>query len=74
MNTPEGQHWRDVFSNERKIIENHAQKIINETGGTFGLDENTLYNRGKAQAKPFDEFKTVLKNFIKFNRSSFERL
>jgi hypothetical protein len=62
LNTPEGQHWRDVFSNERKIIENHAQKIISETGGTFGLDENTLYNRGKAQAKPFDEFKTVLKD------------
>jgi hypothetical protein len=57
---PIGYFYKDVLDNERAALENFGQQIIRRTGGTIGLDENSLYNRGNAIVKPFDDFKNVL--------------
>jgi len=55
---------REILNNqladEQTALRNYAQKIIEKTGGSLGLDENALYNRGQAIAQPFDAFKNLL--------------
>lgn len=65
--TPEGDFYKQQFANERSALENQARKIAEKTGGTFGLDEESLYNRGQAITKPFDEFKKLLEADMKKN-------
>lgn len=62
LESPVGQLYRDTLANERAALENFGQRIVERTGGTVGLDESALYNRGTVITKPFDEFKTVLQN------------
>lgn len=45
---------------EQQALRDYANGIIEKTGGSIGLDENALYNRGQAIAQPFDAFKTLL--------------
>jgi hypothetical protein len=52
--------YRDTLANERLALENFGQELVRRTGGTLGLDENALYNRGTKIAKPFDDFKAAL--------------
>lgn len=55
---------RDLFNQqiatEQQALRNYANGIVERTGGSVGLDENALYNRGQAIAQPFDAFKTLL--------------
>jgi hypothetical protein len=55
---------RDLFNQqiatEQQALRNYADGIVQKTGGSVGLDENALYNRGQAIAQPFDAFKTLL--------------
>jgi hypothetical protein len=55
---------RELFNQqiayEQQALRNYARGIVEKTGGSFGLDENSLYNRGQAIAQPFDAFKTLL--------------
>jgi hypothetical protein len=60
VDAPVGQLYRDTLANERATLENFGQKIIERTGGTIGLDETALYDRGTRIAKPFDDFKSAL--------------
>jgi hypothetical protein len=60
VDAPVGQLYRDTLANERMALENFGQKIIERTGGTIGLDETALYDRGTRITKPFDDFKNVL--------------
>jgi hypothetical protein len=60
VDAPVGQLYRDTLANERLALENFGQEIVKRTGGTLGLDENALYNRGTKIAKPFDDFKAAL--------------
>ena len=60
VDAPVGQLYRDTLANERAALENFGQKIIERTGGTIGLDETALYDRGARIARPFDDFKTAL--------------
>lgn len=62
VDAPVGQLYRDTFANERAALESHGQRIIERTGGTMGLDETALYNRGTKITRPFDDFKAVLQN------------
>ena len=57
---PVGQLYRDTLANERATLENFGQKIVERTGGTLGLDETALYDRGTKITRPFDDFKNVL--------------
>jgi hypothetical protein len=60
VDAPVGQLYRDTLANERATLENFGQKIIERTGGTLGLDETALYDRGTRITRPFDDFKNVL--------------
>lgn len=60
VDAPVGQLYRDTLANERLALENFGQKIVERTGGTLGLDETTLYDRGTRITRPFDDFKNVL--------------
>lgn len=60
VDNPVGQLYKDTLANERATLENFGQKIIERTGGTIGLDETALYDRGTRIARPFDDFKTAL--------------
>ena len=55
---------KDLFNQqiatEQQALRNYANGIVEKTGGSVGLDENALYNRGQAIAQPFDAFKTLL--------------
>jgi hypothetical protein len=65
VDAPVGQLYRDTLASERAALENFGQRIVERTGGSLGLDETTLYNRGTAITKPFDDFKTVLQTQMK---------
>jgi hypothetical protein len=60
VDAPVGQLYRDTLANERMALENFGQKIVERTGGTLGLDETALYDRGTRITRPFDDFKNVL--------------
>jgi hypothetical protein len=60
VDAPVGQLYRDTLANERVALENFGQRIIERTGGTVGLDETALYDRGTRITRPFDDFKNVL--------------
>ena len=62
VDNPVGQLYKDTLANERATLENFGQKIIERTGGTIGLDETALYDRGTRITRPFDDFKNVLQN------------
>jgi hypothetical protein len=65
--TPEGDFYKQQFANERNALEGQARRIAEKTGGTFGLDEQSLYNRGQSIATPFDEYKKLLETEMKNN-------
>ena len=62
VDAPVGQLYRDTFTNERATLENFGQRMVEKTGGTLGLDEDTVYARGTTITRPFDEFKGLLQN------------
>jgi hypothetical protein len=65
LQAPVGQLYRDTLAKERAALESFGQKIVERTGGTVGMDESALYNRGTAITKPFDDFKAVLQTQMK---------
>jgi hypothetical protein len=42
------------FEGEKQALATHAENIIANTGGTIGVDEDALANRGATIARPFD--------------------
>lgn len=58
--TAVGDLYKATLDKERAALESFGQKIVERTGGSFGLDETALYDRGTRIAKPFDDFKTAL--------------
>jgi hypothetical protein len=62
VDAPVGQLYRETLASERATLENFGQRMVERTGGTLGLDEDTIYARGVSIARPFDEFKGLLQN------------
>jgi hypothetical protein len=62
VDAPVGQLYRETLANERATLENFGQRMVERTGGTIGLDENTLHTRGVSIARPFDDFKGLLQD------------
>lgn len=54
IDEPAGIAAREVFDSERRALQNHAQTIARETGGSLGVDETTQNSRGQVIAAPFD--------------------
>lgn len=55
---PAGIQAKAQFEAERAALQNHAENIVKQTGGTLGMDEDTLHARGQTIAKPFDDLRT----------------
>ena len=55
--TPAGHSATAQFEHEKDALASHAENIVNKTGGTIGLDEDSLANRGATIAKPFDDLR-----------------
>lgn len=51
---PAGQYWFDQFQAETEAMKNHAQRIVDNTGGRTGLDESALTRKGMDIAAPYD--------------------
>jgi hypothetical protein len=57
---PNKELFNEQIAAEQSALRNYARGIVEKTGGSLGLDENALYNRGQAIAQPFDAFKNLL--------------
>lgn len=57
FNEPAGQAAKDQFAAERTALEDHAQKIVQDTGGTAGMDGQALEARGHTILAPLEGFK-----------------
>lgn len=52
---PAGVAAKAQFDAERSALQQHAQGLVERTGGTIGTDEDTLHLRGQSIARPFDD-------------------
>jgi hypothetical protein len=50
--TPMGNFLKDEFDKEKKVVDKFAQNLVKETGGTFGLDESSVFSRGNTILEP----------------------
>jgi len=64
-NTPEGHLLADQFAKEKAAKSAYGQKLIEETGGTYGLDESANYKRGNTMLKPLEDLSLELDNQIR---------
>lgn len=51
---PAGVEAKAQFDSERNALMAHGQKLIADTGGTLGTDEDALHARGQTVARAFD--------------------
>lgn len=51
---PAGVEAKAQFDSERNALMAHSQKLIADTGGTLGTDEDALHARGQTVARAFD--------------------
>jgi hypothetical protein len=54
---PAGVEAKAQFDTERAVLQQHAEGIVKDTGGTLGTDEDTLNARGQTIAAPFDQLR-----------------
>jgi hypothetical protein len=54
FNEPAGVAAKAQFESEKAALQTHATKIVKDTGGTLGTDEDSLNTRGQTIASPFD--------------------
>lgn len=59
LTSPNGARMKAVIDGERAALENHADRIVQETGGTPGsaVDESTRVERGNTIISPLDALK-----------------
>lgn len=63
-NTPEGHLLANKFAEEKQAQVNYGNKLIDETGGTRGLDESARYRRDETVLKPLEDLGTELNTQI----------
>jgi hypothetical protein len=63
--TPLGNFLKDEFNKEKKVIDNFGQSLIQETGGTFGLDESSVFSRGNTILEPLKKLEESYDKRIK---------
>lgn len=51
---PAGIEAKAQFDSERNALMSHSQKLVADTGGTLGTDEDALHSRGQTVARAFD--------------------
>lgn len=65
LNNSGGQHIKATLEHEREALAGHAENIIQDTGGTLGMDESARMSRGSAIIAPLDSFKKWFDTNIK---------
>jgi hypothetical protein len=50
-----GETLSNAFSNERAALDNYSDKLVGGAGGSLGLDETSLYNRGQTVLQPLQD-------------------
>jgi muramidase (phage lysozyme) len=60
-----GHKHAELFEKEKQAQNKYGERLIEETGGTLGTDESTLYKRGESIIKPLEELNTHLDDDIK---------
>ena len=63
--TPLGNYLKDEFAKEKKVIDDFGQKLIKETGGSFGLDESSVFSRGNTILEPLKKLEESYDKRIK---------
>ncbi|MDE2098330.1 MAG: hypothetical protein KGL39_13840 [Patescibacteria group bacterium] len=53
FDTPGGNRMSEQFAHENQALQDHAASIVKETGGTLGMDEDAMANKGEILDKPF---------------------
>ena len=61
LNSPAGQIIKQQMDKENQALANHASAIVDSTGGTSGMDNSSLLNRGQTIASPFDGLRDYFK-------------
>lgn len=59
-----GNLMRSVIDREKAALVQHAENIVQETGGTFGIDEAAKMSRGNAIVAPLDSLKSYFDKAI----------
>lgn len=54
---PAGRAMTAQFDQEREALAGFTQRLITKAGGSIGMDEDALINRGTTIAKPFDDLR-----------------
>lgn len=62
---PAGRAAAANFENEKNALAAHTEGLIENAGGTVGMDEDALANRGAAIARPFNGLKNWFDSRIK---------
>lgn len=57
LDTPSGKYMKSVLDNEKASLANYGEKLIQETGGTAGVDQSHLYTRGETISHALDSYK-----------------
>lgn len=60
-----GNYMRATLDRERQALQGHAERIIEDTGGTLGIDESARIARGNAIVAPLDNLKEWFDTGIK---------
>ena len=57
LDTPVGSAIKAQLANERDVLQNHAENIVKNTGGTLGTDQASMYSRGNVILDPLNALK-----------------
>jgi hypothetical protein len=60
-----GDRMTGVINNERAAVQGYAGQLADATGGTRGMDQSDLYNRGSVMAKPVEQLSDYFDGKIK---------
>jgi len=64
-NSPEGHLMADQLAREKQAQVDYGNKLIDQTGGTRGLDESNNYKRGETVIKPLEDLSNEFDRQIK---------
>ncbi len=65
LDTPGGDFMNQVFDTERQAIESYSGRLVAETGGTPGLGQSEILQRGQNIVAPLDDLKAYFDDGIK---------
>lgn len=65
LDTAGGDYLKKTFDSERGALENYAEQIVTKTGGTPGLGQTEVLQRGQNILTPLDDLKLYFDDGIK---------